>query len=207
MRARRGTAAGRLGVLLIALTLSSACLPAADAVRDGDALAQVYGTLYGVPHLAPAGRVGWLGLYLHNVSDTPVVIERVEPNGKAIGSVIRVEEMQASPNVDGVHSIWGGIFTTDPPVAFIGGVCHWPKLEPLRGFRLEPGGEMRVWMVIAGIEPGRFRITSHTVYYRQEGTLYRQVIPIGYAGRVEAGADPLRPDPTERPCLDMTSTL
>lgn len=201
----------RLGVVLaVLLLLGTACRR--DGVPTGDALDPVYGTLSGVPPLEPAGHIGWLGLWLHNVSDAPIVIERVEPNGEGVGTIVRVEKMQASPNLGdsegrSVHGIWGGIFTTDPPVASIGGICHWPELEPLRGSRLEPDGEMRVWMVLTGIEPGRFHVRSHTVYYRQEGTTYREVVPIGYAGRVEATARPLRHDPTERPCLKMTSSL
>jgi hypothetical protein len=66
--------------------------------RSGHAFAQVYGTFYGVVTSPPGSRVGWLGLFLKNVSDAPLFIELVEPNGRGIRTIIRAVKMQASPN-------------------------------------------------------------------------------------------------------------
>ena len=204
----------RWAALALAVALLPSCSLHLGGPRSGHAFAQVYGTLYGVygaVGIPPGSRVGWLGLFLKNVSDAPLFIERVEPNGRGIGTVIRTVEMQASPNLgygpSSVHAIWGGIFTSDPPVAYIGGICHSPNLLPLQGFRLSPGQEMRVWMVLEAVGPGRYRVPSHTVTYRQEGATYQQVVPVGYEGKVEPGAEPPHPDPSERPCLDQTTVL
>ena len=213
---RHGRSVGsvRWVVLVLVVAVLPSCSVHLGGPRSGHAFAQVYGTLYGVygaVGIPPGSRVGWLGLFLKNVSDAPLFIERVEPNGRGIGTVIRTVEMQASPNLgygpSSVHAIWGGIFTSDPPVAYIGGICHSPNLLPLQGFRLSPGQEMRVWMVLEAVGPGRYRVPSHTVTYRQEGATYQQVVPVGYEGKVEPGAEPPHPDPSERPCLDQTTVL
>jgi hypothetical protein len=201
----------RWAALALAVAMLPSCSVHLGGPRSGHAFAQVYGTFYGVVTIPPGSRVGWLGLFLKNVSDAPLFIERVEPNGRGIGTVIRTVKMQASPNLGygsgSVHAIWGGIFSTDPPVAYIGGICHSPKLLPLQGFRLSPGQEMRVWMVLEAVGPGRYRVPSHTVTYRQDGATYQQVVPVGYEGKVEPGAEPRRPDSSERPCLDQTTVL
>lgn len=196
--------------MVLAVAAVAGCLPHIGGPRTGDALDQVYGTLFGIAPMPPGSRVGWLGLFLHNVSDAPIFLEEVQPNGVGVGTVIRVVKMQASPNLGyqgGVHGIPGGIYVTDPPVMRLGGVCHRPKLLPLEGFRLSPGQEMRVWIVIEAVGPGRFRVPSHTVTYRQHGITYQQVVPVGYESAVEVGAAPLPIPPWERRCLDLTTRL
>ena len=147
-------------------------------------------------------------LYVHNVSDQPIVLRSVHLSGSGLGTTVRAIEIEAAPELPGIHAIPGGAYRTDPPVwRDPQGACHSAVLRPLEGFSLAAGGEMRVWVVLETLAPGAFLIRSHTVSYSQGGLDYEQVLPIGYRGEVERGADPPRLDRTERPCLARTSVL
>jgi hypothetical protein len=84
--------------------------------RSGHAFAQVYGTFYGVVTSPPGSRVGWLGLFLKNVSDAPLFIELVEPNGRGSGPSSARSRCRPRPTLGGTYGIQGGIYVTDPPV-------------------------------------------------------------------------------------------
>ena len=196
-----------IAVVLLVLPCSSACDP--SGIRTGSAIGRLYGTVVGgAEPLPPHARIGELMLYVHNVSDQPIVLRSVHLSGSGLGTTVRAIEIEAAPELPGIHAIPGGAYRTDPPVwRDPQGACHSAVLRPLEGFSLAAGGEMRVWVVLETLAPGAFFIRSHTVSYSQGGLDYEQVLPIGYRGEVERGADPPRLDRTERPCLHRTSVL
>jgi hypothetical protein len=155
----------------------------------------------GIAPFGPGHRVGVLALPLTNATSEPLTLDSVEIKGRGVGGVVRVVETRASPETGGRHSFPGGVWTTDPPVLEIDGVCHSPVLRSLHGFVLRPGAIARIWVVFESLKPGAFRIPSQTVVYEQGGSQYQQVMDYGYYGKVVAGLPGPKMDPAERACL------
>ncbi len=194
---------------VVALVSMMAC-GTGGQVRTRDALAPVVGrvTVGGGYPRPPGTRIGFLLLPLRNVSPNPIELVDIDLAGRGLGRTVRVVKIEVSPNLGGVHAIWGGAFHTDPPVAELDdGRCHVPVLRPVRGTVIGPGGEARAWVVLEWGEPGRFLVGPHIVSYVQEGSLRRQILQLRYRGIVDPMAKPARLDPSERPCLAMTTLL
>ena len=76
------------------------------------------------------------------------------------------------------------LYTTDPPVFFEGNQCRKQMLIRLRGFRMTPGSEARVWIVLRALRPGRWLIPYYVIYYTQDHVRYRQIEPLRAYGSV-----------------------
>lgn len=184
-----------------------------DLVPTGDALSPGAGatTVGGGSPFRPGTRIGFLLLPLHNVSSDPIELVKIELPGRGLGRTVRVVKIEVSPNLGdqgGPFGIPGGGYLTDPPVSLLDdGLCHVAVPQPVRGFLLGPGAVARVWVVLEWGRPGRFILGPHIVYYLQDGSLRRQALPLWYRGWVDASAKPARLDPSERPCLLVTTLL
>ncbi|MGH2672532.1 MAG: hypothetical protein ACRDHC_06115 [Actinomycetota bacterium] len=165
--------------------------------------------IYGLRSFPPGTRVGMLFLYLENRSEFDITIQEVIPRGSGLGESVRIEEMKAPPNRGGSGSVPSGAYVTDPPVFYSTeeGACHVGSFSRLKGFVLEPRGQMRVWMILELGRPGDFEVTDFTVRYRSDGRAGEQTMPQGFEGSVRVDARESRPDRIERPCLGITSLL
>jgi hypothetical protein len=139
---------------------------------------------------ATGSQLGLLDVDLVNRSHSPITLESIRGIGRGLGTVIRVVEVKIAPaHGNGSTDVPGGAYETDPPVYWAGeGTCAKQTMVPLHGFRLEPGGLARVWIVVQAARPGRFAVTGHIVRYAQDGTPYRQLVPTGYTGSVSRTA-------------------
>jgi hypothetical protein len=153
-------------------------------------------------------EIAELLLTIHNVSNQPLTILRVELPGEGVDSVVRVEKIQMSPVLNGIHALPGGGYLTDPPVwQAPDGTCHSAVLRPVAGFVLPAGAEARVFVVLKATGLGSFEIPSHHIYYSQAGTTYEQTLPAGFKGIVKTDAQPWHLDRLEAQCLSETTSL
>ena len=65
---------------------------------------------------------------------------------------------------------------------------------------LAAGKTMRFLTLLRAVRRGRYRNTGYDVFYQQAGTLYHQLIPIGFTATVRAGVAPFPLEPWERGC-------
>lgn len=152
--------------------------------------------------------MGFLIAPLHNVSDEPIELVKIELDGRGLGRTVRVVKVEVSPNVGGIHAIPGGAYVTDPPVNMLDdGKCHSPILRPVRGTIIEPGATARAWVILEWVEPGPFLVGPHEVFYLQDGVLRRQTVDVRYRGEVDSRAKLPRIEPFERPCLSEATLL
>jgi hypothetical protein len=99
------------------------------------------------------------------------------------------------------------VYVTDPPVNWIGpGKCTEEVMVPVHGFRLAPGGLVRVWIVVQAVQPGHFATSGQLVRYTQGGTQYQQLIPEGYDGQVSRTAPFIPVESFEARCLKIVKT-
>jgi hypothetical protein len=186
--------------------LSTACRTH-DGSSAGTALETGHVTVSTIAPIGPGKNVGILLAPVVNVSSKPLTITGVDVAGPGIGDVVQVVETKLAPDGQGLAGFPGGIWTTDPPVDREHDGCHSPRLEPVDGFVLPPGGRSRVWIVIRGIKEGAFAETSQTVSYEQDGQGYRQEVAFYFKGSVKDGSDGPKMDPSEVPCLSETTPL
>jgi hypothetical protein len=199
-------------VFAIVLAIVAASCGPGDVIGTGDALSAAGGATFGGAVAFPPGsRMGFLMLYLHNVSDDPIELVGIGLSGQGLGRTVRVVKIEVSPNLGhlgGIHGIPGGAYVTDPPVNLLDdGKCHRPVLRPVEGFTLQPGAEARAWVVLEWGEPGRFLLGPHEVLYLRDGSLYRQTLELFYRGVVDPRAKLPRIESWERPCLAKTRLL
>jgi hypothetical protein len=157
---------------------------------------------------------GLLIAFLKNDTQDDVVLRSVRVDGVGIGSqigVVKVEVAPLPPIVAGRFATSGGIFKTYPPVQLIPNSksrgCAVQVLRPVFGFRMHPGDEARLLVLLQAKANGSFRITAHEVTYEEGAREYVQRLPVGLTGRVSARGDPMRLDRSERPCLKRTEVL
>jgi hypothetical protein len=100
-----------------------------------------------------------------------------------------------------------GVWASDPPVYLDEGTCRVQRLEPSRGYILEPDDEARIFVVVRAVGPGAFRIGGHDVVYQVGDETFQQRIQVGMTGEVEEGADPNRIPRYERACFSLTTPL
>lgn len=173
----------------------------------GTALGHVYKTEVGGAVLHTGVRLGYLFAYLKNVSDAPIVIDSVGIPGLGVGTVVKPVEMEIAPLTAGLTSVGGGGYETDPPVSAFGRVCHVQALRPVAGYRMAAGSQVRIWVVLRALHPGKYSMPTHVIYYTQAGRKYRQVLQEGYFGSVSRNAPFIPPSPDEAKCLSKTSRL
>lgn len=203
-----GTAARYARIALVLVALSASCSER-GIVRSGHALSPTARVTFGGAVAFPPGtKMGFLLAFLHNVSDEPIQLVKIELTGRGLGRNVRVVKVEVSPNLGGIRAIPGGGYVTDPPVNMLeDGRCHSPLLRPVAGFTLQPGAEARAWVVLEWDEPGTFLLGPHEISYLRDGVLERQIVELFYRGVVDPAAKPPRIEPFEQPCLSRTTLL
>jgi hypothetical protein len=175
-------------------------------VQDGHALAQDPPTSIGDKPIRPGTEIGLLDLYFDNDGDSTVTITSVGITGAGIGTVIRPIEMRIAPLRFGRHryernATPSSLYTSEPPVLFYGIRCHRQALFPVGGYRMTPGSQVRVWIVLRALRPGKWAIPRHVVYYTAGGSRYRQAIPLREYGSVTAHATYIPPERDQVRCM------
>jgi hypothetical protein len=182
-----------------------ACCASCSSSPHGTALGGGYlsGGTFGIAPLRPGLQLGLLDVLLHNTTHQPITIDSITVPGKGIGTVIRVVKVEIAPF--SVHGgVPGGAFNTYPPVEVVAGRCSEQALRPVHGYRMGPGANVNVLVVIQARSPGRYRVTHHVVDYTQGGTQYSQSITTGYTGSVARNVASRPADPTQTRCLKST---
>jgi hypothetical protein len=166
-------------VLAIALALgTSGCAPH-QRIRAGTAFSPDAGTSIGSRPIKPGTELGWLYLYLDDTSKSPLVLNSLKISGPGIGTVARAVEVKVAPLRSGYHhyhvmdAIPGGTYQTDPPVNPGGKGCHKQALFPVAGHRLTPGSQVRIYIVLRYLRPGKFSVRHQVLYYTQQGIRYQ----------------------------------
>jgi hypothetical protein len=192
--------------LVIAAAL--ACLAGCGraGVQDGHAFTGDFPVSTGDKPILPGSEIGLLDVFLSNGSDSTVVLTSVGVRGPGIGTAIRPVEIKIAPLRFGRHryernATPSSLYITDPPVLMYGRGCHRQELFPVRGFKMTPGSQARVWIVLRGLRPGRWVIPRHVIYYRIGGTRYQEAIPLREHGSVATHAPTFPPDPAVTPCV------
>jgi hypothetical protein len=174
-------------------------------VQPGSALAHPYRTTDGVKPLRPGFEIGVLDVDLDNTSSSKLVLGSVSIKGPGVGSSVRVVKVQIAPLRIGrrqyeVNATPGGLYPTDPPV-FHGKTCLKQPLFPVSGFRMPPGTQARLRIVLRMGRPGKWVIPAPVVYYTFGGTRYRQAIPAQTHDITSAGAKYIPPYYAEAECV------
>ena len=79
--------------------------------------------------------------------------------------------------------------------------CHKQALFPVKGYPMTPGSQVRVWIVIRALRPGKWVIPQHVIYYTIGKARYQQAIPLRESGSVAAHAPYIPPDSSVTPCV------
>jgi hypothetical protein len=184
--------------------LSVAC--GSGGIQSGTAFAQEVYTSIGAKAIRPGTELGLLYYDFENTSNSTVVIDSVGITGPGIGTVVRPVQVMMAPMRSGwhhyeLHSTALALYTTDPPVNFEGKGCRKQALVPVKGFRMTPGSEARVWVVLRALRPGRWVIPQHVLYYTQGGVRYRQAEQLRAYGLVTDNAAYIPPTYTMAECV------
>jgi hypothetical protein len=162
--------------------------------------------------VAPGEEWVLMSASMHNVGPSPIQLVSVSIEGSGIGTVVRVERTEVAPidaSPETTDTTPGGVYKTYPP-AFKGPGerhCRVQVLAPVRGYVLDPGSRARILVLMHAEEFGKFRITSHTVEYREGESLRSQSLPIGLSGEVTADGEPMKQLRRERLCDSLTRVL
>src|SRR5258705_61868 len=201
-RSLRGpAAAAALAAGLLATLASGGC--GTSAAATGKALTRGNTWTFGLVALRPGAQEGLLDATVHNQSRSPLVISSITLTGRGFGTVIKLVEVKIAPPETGRNGTPGGAFEVYPPTVYwtVGGTCNQQVLVTVRGYRLAPGKEARVWFLVQAGRSGTFHVRGDVVRYRQHGVNYQQFIPTGYQGSVAAHAPFVPIDPLEKRCL------
>jgi hypothetical protein len=184
-------------------------------VKIGTAIGKDYGTKIGSLPIRPGVAMGWDYIFLRNTSKATLTLTSVGISGPGIGTVARVVQVTVAPLRSGYHHYFpatatpGGTYETQPPV--IGGnighnkiVCWKQTLVPVPGYRMTPGSDARIYIVLQAVRPGKYILPSEVIYYTQRGVRYQQVFPIRFEGSVADQAPSLSVDPSQLHCLRRT---
>ena len=176
-----------------------------SGVRSGSALVDEVYTSIGAKAIRPGFEIGLLYYDFENTSSSSLVIDSVGISGPGIGTVVRPVEIKIAPLRYGYHdyephSVAAALYTTNPPVLMERN-CRRQALLPVNGFRMTPGTDVRVWLVLRAERPGHWVIPQHVIYYTQSGTRYRQAEPLRAYGLVTANAVYIPPDAGMAQCV------
>jgi len=176
-----------------------------SGVQSGSALAHDVFTSIGAKAIRPGFEIGLLYYDFENTSSSALVIDSVGISGPGIGTVVRPVQIKIAPLRYGyrdyeLHSIAASLYTTDPPVLMERN-CRKQALFPVKGFRMTPGTDVRVWIVLRAERPGHWVIPQHVIYYTQNRTRYRQAEPLRAYGLVTADAVYIPPEWDEADCV------
>ena len=147
-----------------------------------------------------------------NGSSDALELQRVDllrPSGpgQAIAGPARVAPFPADPE-DQPHG-WtpSGIFKTNPPTLLIpGGNCNVQELDPVHGYQIEPGDEVRFAFVMFSHAPGTTTIPGFRVTYTLGGTTFEQSFPTSLVVTSRDGR-PLPMGYSEKPCAHLAQLL
>ena len=161
-------------------------------VQAGSALLQPHPTHDGVKPMIPGHELGILDVDVDNISSSMLTVRSVGIKGTGVGRVVRVVKVEIAPLRIGRHhyvagATPGGLYESDPPV-FFGKTCLKQPVFSVHGFRMPPGTQARLWIVVRFVHPGKWIIPAPVIYYSADGTSYRQSIPAQTHGSVAADA-------------------
>jgi hypothetical protein len=186
------------------LAAASATSCGSTGVQTGSALVEPVPTHDDVKPMIPGHELGILDVDVDNVSGSMVMVSSVGITGTGVGSVIRVVEVRMAPLRIGRHhyvdATPGGLYETDPPV-FLGKTCHKQTVFPVHGFRMPPGTQSRLWIVVRFMHPGKWVIPAPVIYYSTDGNSYKQSIPAKTRGSVAADAAYIPPYDAHAKCV------
>lgn len=154
--------------------------------------------------------MGWDYLFLENASKDTLVISAVGIAGPGIGTVARAIEVKVAPLRSGYHHSFsatatpGGTYETQPPVFGYKAVCWKQTLLPVPGYRMTPGSQVRIYIVLKAVRPGQYSLPSEVIYYTLHAVRYKQVMPIRLWGSVADHARILPIPLGETNCLRRT---
>jgi hypothetical protein len=182
-----------LGLIAAFLLTLTACDSPAQHLVSGIAFAQDATIVTGDKPIRPGTEIGLLEVYLHNVTASTITIDSVSLKGPGIGTVIRPVKIEMAPLRFGAskyerNAAPEALYNTDPPVFFFQDRCNRQALFRLKGFKMTPGSEARVWIVLRAIRPGKWVIPRHVIYYTADGIKYRQAMPLHEYGSVSRHA-------------------
>jgi hypothetical protein len=195
--------------LVVALALGACGCTTAPDIQAGRAFAPDYRTSIGSAAIRPGTEMGWLYLYLKDTSKSALVINSVDLSGPGVGNVTRAVEVKIAPLRSGYHHIHGkdatpgGLYMTEPPVN-LAESCHKQALSPLDGYRMTPGSQARVYIVLRALRPGRYSVRRWVLHYTQRGVEFQQTFPYRFWGEVAENAPRTRIDPAEAICVRPT---
>ena len=180
---------------------------AGGGVQAGSAF-QYPPTQTGVKPIRPGFETGLLDLFLENTSNSTLVLDSVGLSGPGMGTVMRPVTVEIAPQRFGRHTyipeqnfVPEGLYTVTPPVVFLGNRCEKQTLVSVKGFRMTPGSQARVWIVLRAMRPGKWVIPFHVIYYTVAGVRYREAVPLREAGSVARNARYIPPDWAEAKCV------
>jgi hypothetical protein len=185
----------------LAVAVAVAMAAAGCSSDPPDPFAHVYSTGIGPWPARPGWQLGYLFGDSDNISAQALTIQSVSLAGPGVGTVVKVTVMIA-PLAAGTTATVSSAYTTDLPVQIGAGGCHKQKLEPPKGYKVNPGGQFRIWAIVTALMPGRWNIPQQVVTYTQDGGTYQHVFPIRYWGNVTHTARMLAAaDPDSVPCV------
>ena len=202
-----------LAVAIAVLTaLVAACAPRSSgtAAPTGTAVPAQYADWQKVAPIRPGFELGFLLAFVDNRSKSAIVMSSVTISGPGIGRVVKPVLIEMAPLRAGYHhyfiksAVPGTIYQTNPPVFIGSGGCHKQALYPVHGFRLTPGSDARIFVVLRAITPGKYVIPAHIIFYTQHGRLYQQSIALKISGTVTTAAKYIRPASQQVQCVKTT---
>jgi hypothetical protein len=199
---------------VVAVALAAACGESGGAghgdARPGAALNKPFVSMTTESVPFPVGQE-WdhTEVDIVNTSHKPITLRRLVIVGSGIGRVARVLGNWAAPLGTVKTTVPSALYHRFPPAFALPhhAGCAVQTLRAVRGFTLAAGRTMRFLTLLRAVSPGRFHSTGVDAYYTQAGTLYHQLIPIGFTATVKAGAAPFPLEPWEHACADTETRL
>ena len=128
-----------------------------------------------------------------------MVLDSIGLSGPGIGTVVRPVQIEVAPLRYGYHrlepdSVPSSLYEVTPPVFYEHSRCRKQLLVAVSGFRMAPGSQAWVWIVLRALRPGRYTIPYHVVNYSADGVRYSERIPFEAYGAVDKRASYIPPD-------------
>jgi len=166
-----------------------------------DVLANI--SIRAVASIAMTGRRSLIAAQVLSADLRKAASRGASPRSSRMNTEVARNARKIAPPETGRNGTPGGAFEVYPPTVYwtVGGTCNQQVLITVRGYRLAPGKEARVWFLVQAGRPGTFHVRGDVVRYRQHGVNYQQFIPTGYQGSVAAHAPFVPIDPLEKRCL------
>ena len=182
-------------------------------IRQGTAITEP-GANAQILWIIPGQRFVYDEIFLHNESKRPLTIQSIELQGGGIPDVLDTYKRSMAPldpdpdtaKLDGTPA---GIWRSYPPTMHLYDdvPCTVQRTEPIREFVLEPGASTRVMVVMHATKVGQVKVLDDKVIYRQNGRLYRQVLPNELRVHVRTPGWVIKPTKIERECRSLGNIL